>query len=65
MLILFPKYIFSVIFQHETDDGWYSQGDITIEGDGAWARGRKAVTHGVWIWNKPFIINGVSINSHY
>ena len=25
-----------------------------------WARNQKTVTHGIWIWNKPFVITAPS-----
>ena len=34
-----------------------------MEGEGSWARSGTAVTQGAWMWNRPFIINGVSLPS--
>ena len=52
------KYFYCL--QHGTDEGWTNLQGVTIEGEGAWARSAKAVTHGIWIWNRPFIVKGVS-----
>ena len=54
---------FSIICQHGTDDGWEKLSDLKIQG-GAWAKGSDSVTHGIWLWNEPFILNGVSSNGN-
>ena len=53
-----PQILF--FLQHGNDEGWTNLQDLKIEGEGSWARSASAVTHGIWIWNRPFIVNGVS-----
>ena len=42
--------------QHGSDDGW-KQSTNLVSGVN-WAKSKTAVTLGIWMWNRPFILTG-------
>ena len=45
-----------MISQHGSDDGW-KQSTNLVSGVN-WAKSKTAVTLGIWMWNRPFILTG-------
>lgn len=56
-------YTLQNLLQHGNDEGWETS-DAPISGM-TWQRSQKAVTVGMWMWNKPYIItrsDGVQVS---
>ena len=45
-----------MISQNGSDDGW-KQSTNLVSGVN-WAKSKTAVTLGIWMWNRPFILTG-------